>query len=91
MVEQGKNQECSEIIKFLCNNELPSDETKARVLLAKSDTMAIATPEVLCKFAERRNCKDMVRRVLEHRILVPNALRGKIMKTMHNDILKGVP
>ena len=57
IVEQGKDPECSEVIKSLRNDELPSDEAKARVVLAKSETMAIVTPGVLCKFEERRNQK----------------------------------
>ena len=89
MVEQGKDQECSEIIKFLRNDELPADETKARTVLAKSDTMAIVTPGVLCKFAEKKNRRDRVRGALSPRIVVPEAMRGKIMKTMHDDILNG--
>ena len=89
MVEQGKDQECSEIIRFLRNDELPVDEAKARVVLAKADTMAIVTPGVLCKFAEKKTRRDRVRGALSPRIVVPNAMRGKIMKTMHDDILNG--
>ena len=80
MVEQGKDQECSEIIQFLRNDELPTDETKARTVLAKSDTMAIVTPGVLCKFAEKKNRRYRVRGALSPRIMVPEAMRGKIMK-----------
>ena len=68
---------------------MPVDETKARVLLAKSDTMAIFTPGVLCKFAERKNRRDRFRGALSPKIVVPNAMPGNIMKTMHNDILNG--
>jgi len=44
---------------------------------------------VLCKFNERRTKRDKTRGTVEPRIVVPESLKEKVLKTLHDDILNG--
>ena len=88
ITEQNKDPECSEIIEFLENGFLPIDPDLAQQVIAKSDSMAVLAPGVLCKFTTPRARAGKALKV-NPRAVVPPALVASVLKLLHNDVLAG--
>ena len=88
MQEQLGARELSQLMNYLEQGELPTDNEEARQVMLMSDYTAVCPPWVLYRCVHKAGKGQKYGR-LRKRIMTPAALIPKVLKLLHNDILIG--
>ena len=88
MREQLKDNELSQVMKYLEEGDVPTDGDEALHVMNLSDHTALLLPGLLYRCANKINEKQKYT-PLRKRIMIPAGLISRVLMLLHNDVLVG--